>query len=163
MKLMLLLFSIFSCTLLAVQSRMRCWVLAKSKRINKPYTEVNAEREVIATGLEAPLSEVGLSLAQILPTNADGVVTRINKDRHNPYADAISDFTGIACEPSQGGKLLVYSACKGSGCGEGFQFHILSMQTGQLIAPMHGKSCDAQCAARVLSSALPLRIQAIHQ
>lgn len=68
---------------------------------------------------------------------------------------ALSDFNGIACVPTRSGeRLLVWSQCSGSLCGEDFNFNVIDIKNLTYLSPKN-ELCDAQCASEILGSDLP--------
>jgi hypothetical protein len=75
--------------------------------------------------------------------------------------DILSDHNGVACVPTKSGKrLLVWSNCAGSACGDNFSFFVFDPERLALIAPKDPRKeqCDENCASRILGSSLPQQI-----
>ncbi len=73
--------------------------------------------------------------------------------------DLLSDYNGIACVKTKvGERLLVWSNCSGSVCGEDFNFFVIDPKKLTIIAPKKGKICDDKCASKILGSKLPQKI-----
>ena len=78
--------------------------------------------------------------------------------RHLNLEKAISDFNGVACLREQAATyLMVWSACNGSACSDGYTFTIVDIDRFRVIAE-NGKPCSAACAARLTGSSLPIEV-----
>jgi len=73
----------------------------------------------------------------------------------------LSDHNGVACVSTKSGsRLLVWSNCAGSACGEGFSFFVIDPEHLVLLAPkdpLKGR-CDEKCASLLLDNKLPQKI-----
>lgn len=73
-------------------------------------------------------------------------------------ANLLSDHNGVACVSGpQGDRLLVWSNCNGSACGDAFAFGVVDPQTVRVLTS-ESDGCDTQCAVRLTGSDLPSRI-----
>ena len=73
--------------------------------------------------------------------------------------EALSDYNGIACVKTKTAeRLLVWSNCSGSVCGDDFKFYVIDLQKLTIIAPKKGKTCDDKCASKILGNQLPQKI-----
>lgn len=70
----------------------------------------------------------------------------------------LSDHNGVACVgPASSPKVLIWSNCGGTACGDDFDFTVVTTGTPRIISdPDSG--CDAACAARLTRSDLPHKI-----
>ena len=90
--------------------------------------------------------------------NADIIVIREGGRSQVSLKKSLSDYNGVSClKATTGTRLLVWSNCGGSICGNGFSFTIVDPDTLEIVA---GKDsdCNALCASRLLGSDLPLRL-----
>jgi hypothetical protein len=70
----------------------------------------------------------------------------------------LSDYNGVDCLTSGSAKkLLVWSNCAGSACGYGYSFVVVDPEDLEIVAGEDG-NCNSLCAARILGSDLPLKI-----
>ena len=75
--------------------------------------------------------------------------------------DVLSNHNGVACVSTKSGnRLLVWSNCAGSGCGDDFSFFVIDPERLVFLAPNDPKKgyCDAKCASQILGSDLPEKI-----
>ena len=73
----------------------------------------------------------------------------------------LSDHNGIACVPTESGsRLLVWSNCSGSVCGDDFSFVIVDPERLVILAPKdpYKETCHAKCASKLLGNELPQKI-----
>jgi hypothetical protein len=84
------------------------------------------------------------------------------KDRDIPKVlglnhKVLSDLNGIACiARTSGDKLLIWSRCGGTHCAPEFTFFVIDPKRLVFLSPKSG--CDAKCAARLIGSDLPYKI-----
>jgi hypothetical protein len=70
----------------------------------------------------------------------------------------LSDYNGVDCLTSGSAKrLLVWSNCSGSACGNGYSFVIVDPESLEILAGGDG-NCNSLCAARVLGTDIPLKL-----
>lgn len=70
----------------------------------------------------------------------------------------LSDYNGIACVPTKlGSKLLIWSTCGGSQCGDSYNFYVIDPERLVYLAPKNPRkgTCDAECASKALGINLP--------
>jgi hypothetical protein len=73
--------------------------------------------------------------------------------------EMLSDYNGVACVKTRSAdRLLIWSNCNGSACGEDFHFNIIDPQKLTVLAPKKGKLCDDKCASKILGNRLPQKI-----
>lgn len=72
---------------------------------------------------------------------------------------ALSDHNGIACVSYKSTyRLLVWSDCGGSACGQGYSYVVVDPEIPEILAPRGVNSeCRDKCAAELLGGALPLQ------
>lgn len=77
------------------------------------------------------------------------------------HENILSDYNGVACvETKSGDKLLIWSNCGGSVCGDNFSFYVIDPKSLKFIAPKDPKkgSCDDDCATKVLGNNFPKKV-----
>lgn len=75
----------------------------------------------------------------------------------------LSDHNGMACISTKfGNRLLVWSNCSGSACGEKFSFFIIDPERLVFLAPKDPRKnrCDEKCASQILGNKFPQKINA---
>jgi hypothetical protein len=73
----------------------------------------------------------------------------------------LSDHNGVACVSTKSGnRLLVWSNCSGSTCGDNFSFFVIDPERLTFLAPKDPRKgqCDAKCASQLLGNQLPQKI-----
>jgi hypothetical protein len=73
----------------------------------------------------------------------------------------LSDYNGTACVSTESGsRLLVWSNCAGSACGESFSFFVIDPERLVFLAPQNpsNERCDERCASQLLGNQLPKKI-----
>jgi hypothetical protein len=78
-----------------------------------------------------------------------------------PSNEVFSDFNGMSCvESSSGPRLVIWSDCGGSACGQGFSFYIYDPEKLTKLAPREKDKagCDKECATEVLGQKLPQQV-----
>lgn len=76
------------------------------------------------------------------------------------HSGALSDHNGIACLNTKSGqRLLVWSNCNGSACGN-FSFTVIDPEKAIILAPKNPakESCDEKCATKLTGSRLPQQV-----
>ena len=70
----------------------------------------------------------------------------------------LSDHNGISCvEGSLGTRLLVWTKCGGSACGDEYGFIVIDPKSARVFSGEED-GCDEDCASRLVGSDLPLRL-----
>jgi hypothetical protein len=68
---------------------------------------------------------------------------------------ALSDYNGVACVGDGANRhLLLWSACGGSACDDGYNFTVVDVRALRILAGGDAP-CDAACARRLTGSPLP--------
>jgi hypothetical protein len=73
----------------------------------------------------------------------------------------LSDHNGVACVSTKSGsRLLIWSNCSGSACGDNFSFFVIDPERLVFLAPKDPRKgqCDDSCASQLLGNKLPKRI-----
>lgn len=90
--------------------------------------------------------------------NADIVVIQAGGSKKISLKRHMSDYNGVACVGTGARKqVLVWSACSGSACGDGYNFTIVDPASLRILAG-GASPCDAACATRITGSPLPGRL-----
>lgn len=77
------------------------------------------------------------------------------------YGNVLSDYNGVACVSTKSGmRLLIWSNCSGSACGDRFSFFIIDPERLVFLAPKDPRKgeCDERCASQLLGNKLPQKI-----
>ena len=75
--------------------------------------------------------------------------------------DVLSDHNGVACVLTKSGsRLLVWSQCAGSACGDRMSFFVIDPERLVFLAPKDPRKgrCDDKCASQLLGNRLPQKI-----
>lgn len=108
------------------------------------------------TDLNPGFYDVDPDAGRVLVRTAAGKELSLGAD-----SGVLSDHNGVACvATSAGNRLLFWSNCSGSACGDNFSFFVLDPERLLFVAPKDPRKgpCDAKCAAQVLGNKLPLKI-----
>lgn len=73
----------------------------------------------------------------------------------------LSDHNGVECVSTKSGnRLLIWSNCSGSSCGDDFSFYVIDPERLVFLAPKDPRKdqCDEKCASKVLGNNLPQKI-----
>jgi hypothetical protein len=73
----------------------------------------------------------------------------------------LSDSNGVACVSTKSGsRLLIWSICDGSACGDDFSFFVIDPDRLVFLAPKDPKKgeCNEKCASLLLGNGLPKKI-----
>lgn len=79
----------------------------------------------------------------------------------NSDSGVLSDHNGVACvATTSGSRLLVWSNCAGSACGDDFSFFVIDPERLVFLAPQDPRKgqCDEKCASQLLGNQLPQKI-----
>ncbi|HMO74200.1 MAG TPA: hypothetical protein PKD48_02570 [Sphingopyxis sp.] len=70
--------------------------------------------------------------------------------------EQLSDHNGVACVTGTAGpRLLIWSNCGGSACGDDFAFTVVDPAVAAIVSD---EDCDAACAASLSGSSLPFEV-----
>lgn len=73
----------------------------------------------------------------------------------------LSDHNGVACVSAKSGnRLLIWSNCSGSSCGDDFSFFVIDPDRLIFLAPKDPRKgqCDERCASQLLGNKIPQKI-----
>jgi len=138
------------------------FVHAQAIGLSSIKVEKTNSQETNYTGLCGPatvkIMEVTEISGDIFKVNNGRLI--IKSDKKELVLDEIlSDYNGVACVKTKiADRLLVWSNCSGSVCGDNFHFFVIDLQKLAVIAPKKGKTCDDKCASKILGNKLPQKI-----
>lgn len=90
---------------------------------------------------------------------ADATYLRNGIDIKYAASGMLSDHNGVACVSSHDSdKLLIWSNCGGSACGDNYNFYVIDLKTLSIIKKSDD-SCDEACISKALGgSKLPFQL-----
>jgi hypothetical protein len=133
---------------------------------------LSGEREIDSTSVRNIYGRCGSAVVQILGVerdvgyfftvdsaagNADVVLIGGGGRKQLSLKPFLSDHNGVACVGRSAKRLLFWSNCSGTACGDEFGFTVVDVMALKIVAG-GPNSCSARCASIASGSDLPSRL-----